>query len=75
MNSYINTPETDEFYNDRPISDEEIFAQNLERQRDFYKSAIENCLAWANGRQYEWGDRAVNAFQFLENAMNKTFEQ
>ena len=73
MNISTNTPETEEFYKHKSISDEQLFAQNLEHQRDFYKTAIEDCLAWANGHQYEWGDRAENAFQFLENAMNKTF--
>jgi queuine/archaeosine tRNA-ribosyltransferase len=33
------------------------------------ENAISQCLAWANGRQYEWGERAENAFQFLENYM------
>jgi len=39
------------------------------RERDHYKEAIQNCLGWANGRQSEWGDRASNAFRFIEDAM------
>ena len=65
------TPETDEFYKGEKISDDQIFAQKLERERNHYKAAIENCLNWANGRQYEWGDRAENAFAFLEAAMEQ----
>jgi hypothetical protein len=34
-------------------------------------NVIRQCIAWANGRQYEWGERAENAFQFLENYENK----
>lgn len=34
-------------------------------------NAIRDCIAWANGRQYEWGERAENAFQFLENYERK----
>lgn len=34
-----------------------------------YLKAIQDCLDWANGRQYEWGERAENSFAFLENAV------
>ena len=35
-----------------------------------YKEAIQNCLDYANGHQYEWSERAVNAFMFLEKVMD-----
>ena len=42
---------------------------NKDLQKQLYDAdnAIRQCIAWANGRQYEWGNRAENAFQFLEN--------
>lgn len=38
-------------------------------ERDDLKSAIQNCLNCANGRQSEWGDRAIDAFEFLDAAI------
>lgn len=35
-----------------------------------YRAAIKCCLKWANGRQSEWGDRAENAFSFLEHVLH-----
>lgn len=35
------------------------------------KVAIRNCLAWANGRESEWGERAESAFQFLYDALEQ----
>ena len=43
--------------------------ESLKIERDKYKQAIIDCLAWSNGREYEWGERAINAFQFLEKAL------
>lgn len=34
------------------------------------KNSINSCLDWANGREYEWGERAINAFSFLREALN-----
>jgi hypothetical protein len=34
------------------------------------EKAITNCLDWANNREDEWGERAVNAFAFLHAAIN-----
>ncbi len=34
-----------------------------------YRTAIQNCVNWSNGREYEWGDRAENAFGFLHAAL------
>lgn len=34
-----------------------------------YRTAIQNCVEWSNGREYEWGDRAENAFAFLHAAL------
>lgn len=42
----------------------------IDRDRERYKTAILNCLEWANGHEDEWGDRAINAFAFLEAAVN-----
>lgn len=39
---------------------------------EFYRIAIERCIEWANNRETEWGDRAINAFQFLYNALDGT---
>jgi hypothetical protein len=33
------------------------------------RGAIEQCIDWANNREEEWGDRAVNAFAFLYQAL------
>ena len=35
------------------------------------RTAIQNCLDWANGRETEWGERAENAFQFLYDAVEQ----
>lgn len=35
------------------------------------ETAIRNCLNWSNGREYEWGERAENAFKFLHDAVAK----
>jgi hypothetical protein len=37
-----------------------------------YRTAIQNCVDWSNGREYEWGDRAENAFAFLHAALANT---
>jgi DNA repair exonuclease SbcCD ATPase subunit len=42
----------------------------LEAERDRLREAIENCLKWANGHQGDWGDRARNAFSFIEAAID-----
>lgn len=34
-----------------------------------YREAIQNCIDWANNRETEWGDRAINAFEFLYKAL------
>ena len=44
-------------------------AVEMEKDRDRYHAAITNCLDWANGRQSEWGERAENAFAFLDAAI------
>lgn len=46
---------------------EEELLKRLEEADD----AIRQCVAWANGRQYEWGDRAINAFEFLNKYLEK----
>lgn len=43
--------------------------EEIAAERDRYLQAINECLNWANGRQSEWGDRAENAFAFLEKAI------
>jgi hypothetical protein len=44
-------------------------AVEMQSERNRYQAAITNCLDWANGRQSEWGERAENAFAFLEAAI------
>ena len=41
------------------------------REVDRLRTAIQNCLDWANGRETEWGERAENAFQFLYDAVEQ----
>ena len=36
------------------------------------RMAIKCCLDWANGRQSEWGNRAENAFSFLDHVIYGT---
>lgn len=33
------------------------------------RAAIQNCVNWSNGREYEWGERAEKAFDFLHAAL------
>lgn len=40
----------------------------LRSDRDRLLAAIDDAICWANGRQYEWGERAENAFAFIERA-------
>ncbi len=51
----------------------EIYSE-VKKERDMYREAILNCLDWSNGREYEWGERAENAFAFLHNAIYKQNE-
>lgn len=37
----------------------------LEERLSKAEYAIRSCLQYANGREVEWGDRAVNALNFL----------
>ena len=41
----------------------------LREDRDRWESAVRKCVEWSNGREYEWGDRAENAFGFLHAAI------
>ena len=61
MNAYGHTP-----------SEMVAIIRELVKERDQYRTAIETCLNRANGRQWEWGSRAENAFEFLESAMEIT---
>lgn len=36
-----------------------------------YREAIQNCIDWANNRESEWGNRAMNAFEFLYKALEE----
>jgi hypothetical protein len=38
---------------------------------DALKRAIEQCIAMANGRETEWGERAESAFEFLHEAIDR----
>ena len=55
----------------RSIKNGTIDLQTIINQRDKYKQAIKDCLSFANGREYEWGERAINAFYFLEKALEE----
>lgn len=43
----------------------------LEAQVTQLRKSIEQCLKRANGRQHEWGERAVAAFLYLEEAIEE----
>jgi len=43
--------------------------REIKIQRDLLKSAIEECLEYANGREHEWGNRAIGAFNILHEAL------
>lgn len=43
--------------------------KQAEARESRLREAIQNCLKRANGRQHEWGERAVAAFLYLEEAL------
>jgi hypothetical protein len=53
-----------------PVCIERAARQKAEAEVERLKKAITNCLDWANNHEYEWGERAVNAFAFLHAAIN-----
>ena len=50
---------------------EDLLAAYQVAQKDIHRleTGIKCALLWANNRQSEWGDRAENAFEFLECAL------
>ena len=61
----MNTIENDELF--KLIKDRNMIKDQLEAA----EHAIVNCVDWANGHEYEWGDRAENAFNFLHQYIEK----
>lgn len=45
-------------------------ARVAELDKARWESAVRNAVKWSNGREYEWGDRAENAFAFLHAAID-----
>ena len=41
----------------------------LRAEVERYRTAITDCIGFAAGREYEWGERAINAFGILEAAL------
>jgi len=50
----------------------EARVRELEAENARLLNAIRDCVDWSNGREYEWGDRAENAFGFLHRALADT---
>ena len=43
----------------------------LRAEVERYRTAITYCIDFAAGREYEWGERAINAFGILEAALRR----
>jgi hypothetical protein len=42
----------------------------IKKAGDHWEQAVRRCVEWSNGREYEWGSRAENAFAFLHAAID-----